>query len=190
MSVSRRRIVIRRPGAVATARADDRPAGALVARQVARGGLDVDLGRARARAGSAIASRIASRRSPSRGRAPIDRHVERRRARGRPPRARAITSPAARRSRRPRGVRASAGKRRPRSPRPAAPSSASATAWSTTSPSEWPAAWGRPATSIPPRREPGAGTERMRCRAPKPDAQGDRRQGRRSTRRDRRVASP
>ena len=61
----------------------------------------------------------------------------------------------------PRGVRASAGNRRPRSPRPAAPSRASATACSTTSPSEWPASRGAPGISMPPRRRPRAGTERV-----------------------------
>ena len=42
------------------------------------------------------------------------------------------------------------GRADPRSPRPVAPSSASATAWRTTSPSEWPAARGAPAISTPP----------------------------------------
>ncbi len=57
----------------------------------------------------------------------------------------------------PRGVRSSLGNRRPRSPCPAAPSSASATACRTTSPSEWPARAGAPSIAMPPRRsgDPG-----------------------------------
>ncbi len=103
-----------------------------------------------------MASRMSSRRAPSRGRAPMTTTSI---AAGASPAAatatttsRSIVSLAI-----PCGVRASAGNRRPRSPSAAAPSRASATAWSTTSPSECPASLGAASISIPPSRRPVAG---------------------------------
>ncbi len=160
-SVSCRRIAHRAASIVATASAEIDAAGALGAVEVAGRRLDVDGARRRGPSSSAIASRIASRRPPSRGRAPTivrstptGRQPAAAEARRRPPRAaRALSMP--------RGVAASAGNSRPRSPRPAAPSRASATAWSATSPSEWPWRRGAPAISTPPRRERLARPERV-----------------------------
>ena len=56
-----------------------------------------------------------------------------------------------------------AGKWRPRSPRPAAPSSASATAWATTSASLWPASPAAPGMVTPPRTRGRPGSPEKRC---------------------------
>ena len=94
--------------------------------EVAGRGLDADGRRGASPRSAGDRARIASRASPSRGRAAEDREVDA--AARQPPSASARRrSPAARGWRCPRGVRASAGNSRPRSPSPAAPSSASAT---------------------------------------------------------------
>ena len=93
---------------------------------------------------------MASSRDPSFGRpATIVRSSEA----GRRPAAatRPTTSPRKTVLSTPAGVDGPAGKMRPRSPRPAAPSSASQTACSATSPSEWPWSRGAPSTWTPPR---------------------------------------
>ena len=111
----------------------------------------------------ATRSRMASRCGASRGRAPT---MTRSRPATRQPAVVNRTSAASRRRvlSIPRGVRSSAGARRPRSPRPAAPSSASATAWRTTSPSEWPCSRGAPGISTPPSRSGSPGPNGWRSR--------------------------
>ena len=145
-----------------------RPAGALVAAEVARRRLDADRRRRRARASAAIASRIASRCGAEPRPGADDREVDAPRRRARRGEARRRPSRAARRWRCPAASAAPAGNSRPRSPSPAAPSSASATAWSATSPSEWPCSRGAPAISTPPRHSGSPGPERMAVRAPIP----------------------
>ena len=155
----------------------DRPPGALVARQIAGGGLHVDRAGLAARATAAIASRMASSRcaEPGAGADDVDVHAGGRA--GRAAASRATTSreqvgagDARAASGRPpeRGGRGRPGRRRPaaRPPRRGA----------TTSPSEWPERRGAPAISMPPRRRPVPGPNGW-LSWPKPtrDAGGDER---------------
>ena len=122
----------------------DRPAGALGAVEVAARGLDVDRAADRARAGRRSRRASASRWAPSRGRAAM---TVRSTATGRQPAASTRRRTSLDEHARWR-CRAASARRPGRAargrPAPAAPSSASATAWRTTSPSEWPARRGAP----------------------------------------------
>ena len=154
MSVSWRRIVTPPPDGRDRARRH-RASRAVVAREVAGRRLDVDARDVDAEQRGDRRPHRVEAAPEARSRAD-DGDVDRRRAQpggGEAP----TTSPRSAALSTPRGVRSSLGKSRPRSPSPAAPSSASATAWRTTSPSEWPASAGAPGIAIPPIRsgEPG-----------------------------------
>ena len=138
--------------------ADD-ATGALVAGEVARRRLDGDARAGRGRGARAIARphRVEARAAEPRPGA-ADREVDLRSAQSPATatrrddlarRAIALSMPAV--------PGAPAGNSRPRSPRPAAPSSASQSAWRTTSPSEWPCSRGAASMSRPPSRRPSPG---------------------------------
>ena len=113
----------------------DRPTGALGTLEVAGRRLDAD--RARSAGRGAPRSRRASRRGGRRAAGGRRRSSGRCRPDASRPRASRPTTVASRTPlSMPVGVAGPAGNMRPRSPRPAAPSSASATAWRATSPSE------------------------------------------------------
>ena len=158
VSVSWRRMVMRAPRTVATARAEIvRPAPSSPAR-LPVDALTLTAAVVERRARRRSPPRIASRRAPEPRARADDRDVDRRRREGRRGQPRDDVAQQQRRCRCARGVRCvgwgTGGRGRPV---PAAPSSASATACSTTSPSEWPASAGAPAIAMPPRRsgEPG-----------------------------------
>ena len=135
----------------------DRAARALVAGEVAGRGLDVDARPARGRAGRR--SRRASRRD-GRPAAVARRSTVTSTEAGREPGGRragrtisaSIASLAI-----PRGVRRVGREQPPEVAEPGGAQERVATAWSTTSPSEWPARRGAPSISMPPRRRPVPG---------------------------------
>ena len=167
----------------------DRPPGALGAVEIAARGLDADgVAVEPEERGDRVAHRVELGAEPRPGGDDRQVHAGRTPAGGldptaRPPRpARVLAMP--------RGVRSSAGKTDPRSPSEVAPSSASATAWRTTSPSEWPASAGAPVDLDAAEVERHPGPERVAVVAdarPRPARAGQRR-GR--SLRDRRAASP
>ena len=129
----------------------DRPTGTLGADQVAARRLDADRRRVELEQ-PAIARAHRVERSPEPGASADDRHVD-----GRRPETGVGD---ARRGPRPAGCRSRSPRASPRTPGtdgrdrrvPAPPSSASATAWSATSPSLWPMSRGAPSNAMPPSR--------------------------------------
>ena len=138
----------------------DPAAGALHPLQVAGRCLDADAVGRQAERAPRSRSAISSSRAASRGRAPtIVRSIEvDRQATGRAPGA--TTSASSRSLAIPRGVRASAGKRRPRSPIRRRPGARRRPRGVPTSPSEWPCRRGAPSKARPPRRSGSPGPKR------------------------------